>query len=133
MAHEMRKSKPPRDASGPAHGRMAARRRHRDIRRSDRTSGCRGAAAGRARDSLPLGSESDIVFVNKRHTRVKLLCFDGTGLWLATKRLERGTFSWPEPSETGQRKITLQPEALRLLLDGVYMRGAKFRPWYERP
>jgi len=81
----------------------------------------------------PLASDALFVFVNKRHTRVKLLCFDGTGLWLATKRLERGTFSWPKPSETGQRKITLQPEALRLLLDGVDMRGAKFRPWYERP
>ena len=78
-----------------------------------------------ARDSL-------FVFVNKRHTRIKLLCFDGTGLWLATKRLEMGTFSWPPPSETGQRKITLQPEALRLLLDGVDMRGARFRPWFER-
>lgn len=78
-----------------------------------------------ARDSL-------FVFVNKRHTRIKLLCFDGTGIWLATKRLERGTFSWPPPNETGQRKITLQPEALRLLLDGVDMRGAKFRPWFER-
>jgi transposase len=43
-----------------------------------------------------------------------------------------GTFSWPPPSETGQRKITLQPEALRLLLDGVDMRGARFRPWFER-
>ena len=81
----------------------------------------------------PLACDALFVFVNKRHTRVKVLCFDGTGLWLATKRLEKGTFSWPEPSETGQRKITLQPEALRLLLDGVDMRGAKFRPWYERP
>jgi transposase len=79
-----------------------------------------------------LTHDSLFVFTNKRRTRIKLLCFDGTGLWLATKRLERGTFSWPEPSETGQRKITLQPEALRLLLDGVDMRGAKFRPWFER-
>jgi len=81
----------------------------------------------------PLACDALFVFINKRHTRVKILCFDGTGLWLATKRLEAGTFSWPEQSETGQRKITLQPEALRLLLDGVDMRGAKFRPWYERP
>ena len=78
----------------------------------------------------PLACDALFVFVNK-HTRVKLLCFDGTGLWLATKRLERGTFSWPEPSETGQRKITLQPEAVRLLLDGVDMRGGKFRPCYD--
>jgi len=80
----------------------------------------------------PLARDALFVFVNRRHTRVKLLCFDGTGLWLATKRLERGSFGWPDPGETGQRKITLQPEALRLLLDGVDMRGARFRPWYER-
>jgi transposase len=72
------------------------------------------------------------VFINRRHTRVKMLYFDGTGTWLATKRLEAGTFSWPLPSESGQNKITLQPEALRLLLDGVDMRGARFKPWYER-
>jgi transposase len=79
-----------------------------------------------------LDRDALFVFINRRHTRVKLLCFDGTGTWLATKRLERGTFSWPLPSDPGQNKLTLQPEALRLLLDGVDMRGAKFRPWYER-
>jgi transposase len=80
-----------------------------------------------------LTPEAVFVFINKRHTRIKLLCFDGTGLWLATKRLERGTFSWPQPAAPDQRKITLAPEALQLLLDGVDMRGACFRPWYERP
>jgi transposase len=72
------------------------------------------------------------VFTNRRRTRVKLLYFDGTGLWVATKRLEEGTFSWPAPSEGGQKKMKLGPEALGLLLDGVDMRGGKFRPWYER-
>jgi transposase len=82
--------------------------------------------------SVPISRDALFVFINKRHTRIKLLCFDGTGLWLAAKRLEKGTFSWPLPSETGQRKIHLNPEALQLLLDGVDMRGAAFRPWYER-
>lgn len=91
------------------------------------------ATAATERLSQTLTPEAVFVFINRRHTRIKLLCFDGTGLWLATKRLERGSFSWPEPSEAGQRKINLAPEALRLLLDGVDMRGARFRPWYERP
>ena len=90
------------------------------------------ATAATEKLSQTLSPDAVFVFINRRRTRVKLLCFDGTGTWLATKRLERGTFSWPEPSEPGQRRIHLAPEALRLLLDGVDMRGAKFRPWYER-
>lgn len=91
------------------------------------------AAAATERLSQALTADAIFVFTNKRRTRIKLLCFDGTGLWLATKRLERGTFSWPVPSSPQQCKISLAPEALRLLLDGVDMRGANFRPWYERP
>ena len=29
------------------------------------------------------------VFANRRHTRLKMLFFDGTGLWLLSKRLEQ--------------------------------------------
>lgn len=79
-----------------------------------------------ARDAL-------FVFTNKRRNRIKLLYFDGTGLWVAAKRLEKGRFSWPAPGESGQRRIKLAPEALQLLIDGVDLRGATFRPWYERP
>ena len=80
-----------------------------------------------------LRREALFVFTNKRRTRIKLLYFDGTGLWVATKRLEKGTFSWPPASESNQKKLKLSSEALQLLLDGVDMRGAHFKPWYERP
>jgi transposase len=72
------------------------------------------------------------VFTNRRHTRLKILCWDGTGLWLCTKRLEEGTFSWPKNVEPHIAKLRLAPEALALLTDGVELRGAKLRPWYER-
>ena len=76
------------------------------------------------------------VFTNRRHNRVKLLYFDGTGLWLATKRLEKGTFAWPPavPVKAGEpaHKLALTPQALSLLLDGVDLRGAQLRPWFER-
>lgn len=79
-----------------------------------------------------LDRDALFVFTNRTRTRIKLLYFDGTGLWVATKRLEKGTFSWPAASEGGQKKLKLAPEALALLLDGVDMRGGKFKPWYER-
>ena len=79
-----------------------------------------------------LDRDALFVFTNRRRTRIKLLYFDGTGLWVATKRLEAGAFSWPATSGAGQKKLKLAPEALALLLDGVDMRGGKFRPWYER-
>ena len=72
------------------------------------------------------------VFSNRRHTRIKILCWDGTGLWVLTKRLERGTFSWPQHVEPGVAKLKLTPQALALLTDGVDLRGAKLRPWYQR-
>jgi transposase len=58
--------------------------------------------------------------------------WDGSGLWVMSKRLERGTFSWPKGVEPKTAKLRLNPEALALLIDGVDMRGAKLRPWYER-
>ncbi len=72
------------------------------------------------------------VFSNRRHTRIKILCWDGTGLWVLTKRLEKGTFSWPKNLEADRVKLKLTPQALAMLTDGVDLRGARLRPWYER-
>ncbi len=72
------------------------------------------------------------VFTNKRHTRLKVLYFDGSGLWFMTKRLEQGTFAWPKVEEIGAPKLALRPEAFAMLTDGIDLRGAKMRPWFER-
>jgi transposase len=73
-----------------------------------------------------------VVFGNRRHSRLNILYWDGSGLWILSKRLERGTFSWPESAEPEATKLKLSPEALAMLTDGVDLRGARLRPWYER-
>jgi len=77
-------------------------------------------------------SGSLFAFTNKRRNRVKILYWDGTGLWVMTKRLEQGTFAWPKGVEVENGKLSLRPEALALLLDGVDLRGGTLRPWYQR-
>ena len=71
-------------------------------------------------------------FTNQRRNRVKVLYWDGTGLWVMIKRLEQGTFTWPKGVAVENGKLSLRPEALALLLDGVDMSRGSFRPWYQR-
>jgi transposase len=99
-----------------------------DLRKS--FSGLEGLVSERLGEDLRQGAL--FVFTNRRHTRLKILYWDGTGLWLLIKRLEQGTFSWPKNIEAGRVKLKLTPEALVMLTDGIDLRGAKLRPWYER-
>ena len=36
------------------------------------------------------------VFANRRATRLKVLLYDGAGMWLCTRRLQEGSFAWPK-------------------------------------
>ena len=70
------------------------------------------------------------VFTNKERDRIKILCWDGTGVWVAAKRLEKGRFTWP--TMKGLQKIDLEPAALTMLLAGIELAGARKKAWYER-
>lgn len=66
------------------------------------------------------------VFINKSHNRLKVLFWDGSGLILCTKRLERGTFA----RLTGEgQSLSLRPEEFTLLLHGL--ESTSRRPWHR--
>ena len=56
------------------------------------------------------------VFRSRRADRLKLLVWDGTGLVLATKRLERKRFTWPKPQD---RPVTLSKVQFEALFAGI--------------
>jgi transposase len=66
------------------------------------------------------------VFTNKRRNRLRLMYWDGSGLWLCTKRLERWTFQWPSGEGSS---LCLRPEELQLLMHGI--EGTPRRHWYR--
>jgi len=65
------------------------------------------------------------VFRGRRGDLIKLLWFDGDGLCLFAKRLERGRFIWPKV-ETGT--VSLTRAQLSMLLEGIDWRRPE-RTW----
>ena len=55
-------------------------------------------------------------FRGRRGDLVKLLWFDGQGLCLFSKRLDRGRFVWPV---TATGTVVLTPAQLSMLLEGI--------------
>jgi transposase len=55
------------------------------------------------------------LFTNRGRSRLKALVWDGSGLWVCAKRLEKGTFCWPQ---AGESSITLTGSQLMELLAG---------------
>lgn len=88
---------------------------------------------GLVRDRLQCDPLSGHVFLfsNAQRNRLKLLVWDGTGLWICSKRLEEGRFHWPE-SRDGQDKIVMSHEELALLLGGIDLGQTKRRRWYRK-
>ena len=71
-------------------------------------------------------------FINKGHSLLKAVWFDGTGLCLFCKRLEKGTFTWPQPASISEEKwMQITPSALSLLLDGIELKQCMKKAWYE--
>ena len=64
------------------------------------------------------------VFAGRRRDRVKILWWDRGGFCLWYKRIERGTFRFPDPEAT---YVEFEGAELAMLLEGIDLAGAKRR------
>lgn len=72
------------------------------------------------------------VFANRVRTRIKLLYWDGSGLWVCAKRLERGCFSWPKTGSQETGALRIVAEELTLLLSGIDVDKTRERQWWRK-
>lgn len=87
---------------------------------------------GLVRDRLSCDPLSGHVFVfcNAQHNRLKVLFWDGSGLWVCSKRLEKGRFRWPETSAE-ETKLIFSQEEMALLLGGIDLAQTRRRGWHR--
>jgi transposase len=89
---------------------------------------------GLARDALGLEPLSGhlALFCNRQRNRLKILFWDGNGLWVCAKRLEKGGYSWPSPREADSACVTLSHEEFSLLIGGIDLSQTRRKNWYRK-
>jgi transposase len=72
------------------------------------------------------------VFCNKSRNSVKVLEWDQDGFWLYQKRLEKGTFPWPDNGSV--KKLLLSEHEFSCLVSGTKLRRRlKFEEVFPGP
>jgi transposase len=81
----------------------------------------------------PLSGDA-FVFVSRRRSMLKILLWDVSGFWLATKRLERGTFAVRDRLTTDREASgshALSVAEMMNLLEGIEIRNAAYHQHYS--
>ena len=72
------------------------------------------------------------IFINKKHSQVKLLLWEGDGFSIYHKRLEKGTYELPAINDN-PNNIALSNEALQHILQGISLSSVRKRKRYQQP
>ncbi len=77
--------------------------------------------AGAAQEQVGYDARGGALFVfyGKRRDALKVLFFDGTGMCIFYKRLDKGTFKLPEASNPKATHVEVDDATLDALLDGI--------------
>lgn len=71
------------------------------------------------------------IFFNKKRNQVKLLLWEGDGLSIYYKRLEKGTYERPV-LEDGKSACQVTPQQLQFILQGVALQKIQYRSRYKK-
>lgn len=77
--------------------------------------------SGVAKEQVGYDARSGALFVffGRRRDALKVLFFDGTGMCIFYKRLDRGTFQLPDAPSKDVRHVEVDDATLEALLDGI--------------
>ena len=77
--------------------------------------------SGLAKEQVGYDARSGALFVffGRRKDALKILFFDGTGMCIFYKRLDRGTFQIPATPRADARHVEVDDATLEALLDGI--------------
>lgn len=86
--------------------------------------------AGLAKEQTGYDARSGALFIffGRRRDALKVLFFDGSGMAIFYKRLDRKTFSIPRAAGDGSRHVEIDDVALEALLDGIDVEDAVTPP-----
>jgi len=59
-------------------------------------------------------AETGYFFRNRAGTTLKILCYDGQGYWLCTKRLSQGHFTWWPTTQDASSRLSARELAIVL-------------------
>lgn len=85
--------------------------------------------AGIVQERVGCDARSGALFVlfGKRRHAIKVLFFDGSGMCLFYKRLDKGTFRLPQPLDERDTMVVIDERVLDDLLDGIDVEPPKPR------
>ena len=83
--------------------------------------------AGLAKEQIGYEARSGALFVffGRRRDALKVLFFDGSGMCIFYKRLDRGRFQIPDAAHVDTRHVEVDDASLEALLDGIDVEQAR--------
>ena len=84
-----------------------------------------------AQMNLDALSGAIFIFINRRRNQVKLLHWEGDGLSVYHKRLEKGTYELPDTSDDSCSSA-INYQQLQFILQGVSLQKIQYRKRYKK-